>query len=513
MRERATERAAEARKLDQVPVPDLTWQPCETKSRFECATATVPLDYDSPRGATTELALIRLPATGPREQVRALFHNPGGPGGSAVESVRAGFGSSLSPQVRERFDIVGWDPRGVGGSGAIDCFAGDTKAREEFLSASASFPIGRAEEHQAVARSKELARRCQTAGPRLLRHLSTANVARDLELLRRATGDGTLSFYGQSYGTFLGQTYAALFPDRVGAMILDGNVEPGPWLNGRGVPWLRNGTHTGSEAVVESFFAACDAAGSERCPLTSDTAPAEERMSQLLDRLQVGPVVIEIEGERGILRYDQALEFLVGLATSTTANWQVAGQFLDTFARLVEAAPGIPPRPGDEVIRLQPPSLDDTQVAITCAENDHGHAPQQWPGYARQAATEAPYAGARTAYFVNNQTCASWSRRDEDRYTGPWRTRTAAPVLLLNNTLDGATPVENAEAVADLLPGSVLLRVDAVGHLSNDGGSAPSRCAAEAVDDYLLDGSLPAEGTVCGSEQAPPFSTPAPARR
>ncbi|MGL5910345.1 MAG: alpha/beta hydrolase, partial [Phycicoccus sp.] len=99
--------------------------------------------------------------------------------------------------------------------------------------------------------------------------------------------------------------------------------------------------------------------------------------------------------------------------------------------------------------------------------------------------------------------------RDEDRYTGPWKTKTATPVLLLNNTLDGATPVENAEAVNDLLRGSVLLRVDAVGHLSTNGGTAPSQCAADAVNRYLLDGVLPAAGTVCRSEQPEPFPAPA----
>ncbi|MGL5861495.1 MAG: alpha/beta fold hydrolase [Phycicoccus sp.] len=506
---RPADQIRESRKLDQAPVPSLTWRACEAKSEFECATATVPLDYDEPRGETTELGLIRLPATGPREGVRSLFHNSGGPGGSAVESVRAGFGKDLSADVRERFDIVGVDPRGVGGSGAIDCFAGDTKAREAFLSGSVAFPLDRAEERLAATRSRELARRCHAADPRLLPHLSTANVARDFELLRRATGDDELSFYGWSYGTFLGQTYAALFPDRVGAFVLDGNVEPGPWVNGRGVPWLRNGTHTGSEAVVEAFFEACDTAGPQRCPLTSTTAPAEERMTTLLDRLEDGPIVVEDQGNQAVLRYDQALEVLVGLATSITANWQPAGQFLDRFIELVDAAPDTSPRPEDEVIRFQPPALNDAQLAITCVDNDFARDPRQWPGVARRASAEAPHAGARTAYFVNNQACASWAVRDEDRYTGPWKTKTATPVLLLNNTLDGATPVENAEAVNGLLRGSVLLRVDAVGHLSTNGGTAPSQCAADAVNRYLLDGVLPVTGTVCRSEQPEPFSAPA----
>lgn len=502
----APESGREGRPLERVPVPELDWRPCDGEpSDLECATARVPLDYDRPQGKTIELALIRLPATGSREGVRALFHNPGGPGATAVGSVRAGFGRGFAPAVRARYDVVGVDPRGVAGSEGVDCFAGDTQAREDVIADSVPFPVGATEERWAVVRSIELARRCQTAAPGVIPHMSTANVARDLEMLRRAVGDDELNFYGQSYGSFLGQTYAALFPDRVGAFVLDGNVDPRRWITGPGVPWLRNDTHTGTEAAVEAFFAACDEAGPRRCPLTMTTASARERTTRLFDRLAQGSVVIEDQGERGVLRYAEALNDFVSLVASQTGNWQLAAQVLDQFDRLVEQSSNPPPGPQDEVIRLVPPSFLDAQLAITCSENDHARSPRQWPALARRAANEAPFAGARTAYFVDNQACASWQLRDRDRYTGPWRTRTANPVLLLNNTLDTATPVENAEVVNRLLPGSVLLRVDAVGHLINDGGPVTSRCAADAVDRYLLKGSLPRPGTICPSEQPEPF--------
>ena len=208
--------------------PSIDWQPCEDAQGFDCATFPVPRDYRHPHGRTLDLAAVRLPATDPSRRVGSLFVNFGGPGGPAVSTIKA-FGAEAFASLNDRFDIVGFDPRGVGESeDAIDC-----RANQETLGVYRQpFPTPENLDVRAwVNVNKRYIRRCLRLNPRILPYVSTANVARDMDRLRRAVGDRKLSYLGFSYGTFLGATYASLFPNHYRALVLDGALDANKYIN------------------------------------------------------------------------------------------------------------------------------------------------------------------------------------------------------------------------------------------------------------------------------------------
>jgi pimeloyl-ACP methyl ester carboxylesterase len=195
---------------------------------FQCATAVVPLDYDRPKGKQITLALARLPAANPSRRIGSLFLNPGGPGGSGVDFVLEAGPFLYSDEVRARFDLVGFDPRGIMRSSPLRCYETFDEAIADLWPI--SFPVTRAEERLWVRSDRAIARACAERGGPILDHMSTANVARDMDLLRRAVGDRKLTYAGYSYGSYLGATYANLFPGKVRALVVDGVLDrsPGP---------------------------------------------------------------------------------------------------------------------------------------------------------------------------------------------------------------------------------------------------------------------------------------------
>ena len=209
------------------------WSKCYAKQGpFQCGTVQVPLDYDSPNGATISLAVIRLQATDPAHRIGSLLLNPGGPGGSGVDYVLGAGPFLYTDEVRARFDLVGFDPRGIARSTALRCFGNDRQWAPLFLPI--AFPSNPAEEQLWMDADLYLDSACAQRGGRIADHMSTANVARDLDVLRQAVGDAKLNYAGVSYGTFLGQTYANMFPNRIRTMIIDGVLDPIAWTTGSG---------------------------------------------------------------------------------------------------------------------------------------------------------------------------------------------------------------------------------------------------------------------------------------
>lgn len=270
-------------------VPQVRWTACG--GGFQCATARVPLDYDHPAGATISLALIRLPASLPRQRIGSLFTNPGGPGGSGVDFVRE-VAKVLPPQLRDHFDIVGFDPRGVMRSTPLRCFP-NAKAAVSVLPAF-PFPLTPRQENVQKAADETLASACAARGGPILGHMSTADVARDMDLLRRALGERSMNYLGFSYGSFLGQTYANLFPHQVRTLVIDGVLDPIAWTTGQGsegntLPFsTRLRSDVGAQRTLEAFFRLCDAAG-PRCAFSGHS---RQRFANLAHRLRQHPIVI-----------------------------------------------------------------------------------------------------------------------------------------------------------------------------------------------------------------------------
>src|SRR5262245_29096754 len=195
----------------------LSWSPCNRDvGPLECTTVQVPLDYDQPQGATVSIAMVRLPAADPATKIGSLFLNPGGPGGSGVDELLSVV-PFIPPPLR-LFDVIGFDPRGIARSTALRCF-GTPKQWGPYFTPFA-FPITAGEEEIWITADRYLDSACEQRAGRIIDHMATADVARDLDLMREAVGDQKLTYYGISYGSYLGQTYANMFPDKVRAVAI-----------------------------------------------------------------------------------------------------------------------------------------------------------------------------------------------------------------------------------------------------------------------------------------------------
>jgi pimeloyl-ACP methyl ester carboxylesterase len=321
-------------------VPRLAWTACGDEAPgFECATAQVPLDYDRPRGARITLALTRLPASDPARRIGSIFFNPGGPGGSGVDFLQAVGPFLYSDEVRARFDLVSFDPRGVARSTPLQCF--DTT--DEALAALAPFPfpVTRAEERVWVQADRTWARACAERGGPILDHMSTANVARDMDLLRRAVGDRKMTYVGYSYGTAIGSTYANLFPDKVRAVVIDGVIDPVSYTTGRGdqaetLPSdARLRSEQGAYDTLQAFLRLCDAGG-PNCAF-SDGNP-KRRYDRLARRLLREPAQLP-DGQGGTVPFTYADLVATTLgAMYDPTSWPGLAEFLQELDTLTSEA-------------------------------------------------------------------------------------------------------------------------------------------------------------------------------
>ena len=496
-------------------VPTLTWEDDCYSGGVQCARAQVPLDYDDPTGQHVSLRLARLPATDSAHRIGTLFVNPGGPGNSGVDFVLLAAREVLSAKVRARFDVVGFDPRGVARSAPVQCWA--PLHRPDLFDGLPAFPLTRRQEDRTLIADGAYTSACIRREPVITRHMSTANVARDLDLLRQAVGDDQLTYAGFSYGTYLGATYANLFPDRVRAIWVDGVLDPVAWATGRGdgqrVPFstrLRSGES--STATMRAFLRACDRAG-DRCVFAS--AHTQAKFDRLLARLRAEPVRDE-DGEVQF-RYGDAVAGMLPPLYFQDA-WPNLADQLQFLARLTR--PGRPQRQaatsdllhrvvGDRRLGGEPNPGNDVDAfnAVACVDTRNPRDPQAWPRAADAADRAANPFGRLWTW--ESDACATWGAQDADVYRGPFTARTSAPVLVVGNRLDPATPYRGARALDRLLPRSRLLTVDYAGHTS----LGQSRCVTRAVTRYLLDQALPPEGAVCAADRAPFEPVPAAERR
>lgn len=480
-------------------VPQLDWTDCA--DGFECATATVPLDYDRPHGATIPLALIRLPATDPSRRIGSLFVNPGGPGGSGVDFVRGAGPFLFSGDVRARFDLVGFDPRGIGQSTPLLCF----ENLDEALSVLPpfAFPVTRAEELIWTHSDRVLADACANRAGPIMAHMSTANVARDMDLLREAVGDAKLTYAGYSYGSYLGTTYANLFPGKVRALIVDGVLDPIAWSTGRDnqartLPFsTRLHSDQGASATLEQFFKLCDR-GAENCAFSAGDPAARYR--NLARRLLHHPLELpDGVGGTSAFTYADLVSLTLG-SMYDSFSWPALADTLAMLDSLDEPAAAAAAVRG---LRTQLGAYDDYPnfvegfPGVACLDSDNPSDPSAWSGAARDSDRRFGYFGRLWTWI--SSICAVWPGEDHDRFTGPFTRRTANPVLVIGNRFDPATRYQGAVTVANLLPRSGLLTLDGWGHTS----LFTSVCIDNYVNRYLLTKRLPPKGTVCKPDVVP----------
>jgi pimeloyl-ACP methyl ester carboxylesterase len=507
-----TTQAAISRTPDRVraAAPDLDWTPCykaearrarrdlnDPSIRFQCAVLRAPLDHDEPDGAKIDVAVVRLPAR-QRGGARSLFVNPGGPGGSGVDIVVYAGPSLYSAAIRKRFDIVGFDPRGISRSTALRCFRQPEQQFE--LYPDVPYPQTRRELRAWKTADRRFTVSCRDRGSRVLAHMSTANVARDMDMIREAVGDDQLTYQGFSYGTFLGATYANLFPDKVRAMVLDGVLDPVAWSArgplGRQVLEQRLGSSVAARQTLQEFFRLCNDAGPRRCAF----APrSQKRWDALLEHAGRTPITYLVgDLENGYIETVTDRDIISGAlgAMYGSSQWS---SFAEGLA-VLEGEAGLSRasnRSGTDPFPEEPRySGGEGFYGVVCSETDNPSRFGAWVDHARQA--PAPFGALWT---FRSSPCASWPATDEDRYTGPYTRATSAPILIASSTFDPATPYAGAEALRRLAPGSRLVTVEGWGHTMY----GTSRCGDRIVDAYLLDVAVPADDRTC-AQDADPFS-------
>ena len=474
----------------------LRWQPCS--GGFECARLLVPIDYRAPAGARFSLPVIRLPASNPSQRIGSIVVNPGGPGGSGVDYARQAR-SALSAAVRARFDVVGFDPRGVGGSRpAIRCMTGQQLDR---YFATDDTPDNAAEMSALLAESKFFSQACERQVGSLLPYVGTANAARDLDILRAALGDAKLTYLGKSYGTYLGTYYAQLFPHRVRALVLDGALDPREPAIDENIVQAE-----GFEVAFKSFAADC--VKRVTCPLgsvsasshTATGAPtaaataaavnrAVAKLEGLLTQADHTPLANDLGDGRAANQALVAGGVLAALYSK--AYWPILRQALaSAFAGdgtlLIELSDALVERSSNGTYS----NLAESNTAINCADRPWPRDLGTWRAAAATAAKAAPRFGDLIMW--GSLPCAYWPVRAAPAPV--MRAAGAEPILVVGTTRDPATPYRWAQALSSDLSSGVLLGWNGDGHTAYKMGSS---CVDAIVDRYLIDGAVPRSGTLC----------------
>ena len=455
----------------------LHWWPCG--HGFQCARLLVPFDYQRPAWRRFSLPVIRLPASDPARRIGSLVVNPGGPGGSGVQYAQAAR-TFISPGARARFDVVGFDPRGVGGSvPAVHCLTGPQM--DTFLQTN-DHPVTQAQLATVVAQSKLFVQGCERRSGALLPYVGTRNAARDMDILRAALGDAKLTYLGKSYGTYLGAWYAQEFPSHVRAMVLDGAVDPGQSALTGIVVQVK-----GFELALRSFTANCVRLAG--CPLGHGTVTAGiSRLQGLLNRTASMPLASMIPGQQASAPL--LLEGVVA-ALYLKSYWQylragLTEAFAGNGSLLVEM--------GDlEVERNsngQYSNLIDAETAVDCLDRSWPRSLAVWRSAASVAQKAAPQFG--TADMWGSLPCAYWPVPAPAAV--PLHAKGAPPILVIGTTRDPATPFQQAQALARDMSSGVLLAWNGDGHTAYRMGSA---CIDSAVDRYLITLAAPRSGTLC----------------
>ena len=463
----------------------LKWKKCYKE--FECATLIVPIDYTEFTTGTFDISLLRYKAADEKNRIGSLVVNPGGPGGSGVDyAYNAQY--IFDPEILDRFDIVGFDPRGVSRSEPIDCYTDE----ETDASYAADSKIDNPQEFAlAVADATDFVAKCLKKNKHLT-HFSSAETARDMDILRAALGDKKLNYLGKSYGTYLGTLYAQFFPDKVGRMILDGAIDPNISILDQNISQA-----VGFENALYAFIKDC--ASFPNCPLPSDKQGASDAISQLFQQAATNPLP-QKDARAGDDRVATESILVLGTASALyddTEGWpklrkaiiQAQEGYGDTFLQLADIYSG-----RQENGKYITNELDSGAV-IDCLDWRGNQSEEELEQNTEIFKSKAPVLGPYLAYA--GLACKYFPEPTKDsltRSTNKIKSIETTPILIVGTKRDPATPYEWAVGLNKIIKNSILISLDADGHTGQGRGS---ECVDEAADKYFLTGKTPRKNIDC----------------
>ncbi len=452
----------------------LTWENCG--GGFQCTSLTVPLDYRDPYAQAISISVIRLKAK--NNTLGSLVLNPGGPGGSGIQYTRAAE-YVVSDVILENFDIVGFDPRGVGESSPIECI--DDPTTDLYIALDGT-PDDEKEVQAIIEMLQRFGQDCLTNSPELVGNIDTVSAAKDIDILRAALGDEQLNWLGKSYGTFLGATYADLFPQNVGRMLLDGAIDP--TLSNLE---LSEGQARGFEEALGQFVEDC--LMNVDCPLTGSVQSGIDQIQNMLTDLDANPAVLDDGRE-----FTQAMGVLgvVGGLYDVTYGWSqlrpmLAAAFVGNFNGLAASVDLYTSRNKDGSYS---DNSNDAIMAINCLDRPDRGTIEETYALAEKWSEFAPVFGGYLAW--GNIACTYWPVKATG-VPSPIVAKGANPILVVGTRYDPATPYIWAQALASQLESGVLLTLNGNGHTAYRQGSS---CIDEVVDRYFLTG-LTESGVIC----------------
>ncbi len=473
----------------------LTWRPCPnaaggapTARRLRCASLRVPLNYSDPAGRTITLALSEIPATAPAAQRQGvLLVNPGGPGGPGL-SMAASTAAGLSPSVAADYDIVGFDTRGVGASvPALSCDPSFfSKPRPTYV------PASTAAERALIDRAKAYAAGCEKRFGWLLPYMTTQDLARDMDSIRVALGQRQVSYYGVSYGTYLGQVYATMFPQRIRRMVLDSVVDPaGAWYADN---ISQDYAFQGRLTAFFAWMAAHDAV----YHLGASEAAVDDTFNAAMARLATHPIAVS---SGPLIGPDELSDtFLIGGYSNSW--WPYLAGALSTYLRGGSSSQLV-------TLYRQVGQQNENEFAVysavECSDVAWPRSWARWDADTRRVYRTAPFEAWGNAWF--NAACAFWPVHGP---ATPLHIGAAGlpPILILQGTLDAATPYQGALVARRLLPTARMVVVSGGGNHGQSLAYPPNTCVNGYLDRYLATGALPAKpglvNATCPALPAPP---------
>ena len=454
---------------------DLAWSACGGN---QCAKLTVPIDYAHPEGDTIQLSLLKVPATEPSKRLGSLVVNPGGPGGSGVSYAAA---AQFTDKVRTAYDVVGFDPRGVGTSAPVKCL--NDRQLDTFLGGDPT-PTNPTEEQALAASAKAFAESCKVNGGALLDHVSTIEAAKDMDVLRATLGETKLNYLGKSYGTFLGATYADLFPTKVGKFVLDGVIDPNLTSS-----QVNEGQAVGFETATRAYVQNCVDKGN--CPLGNSVDSGMANLRGFLKQLDSKPLPLT--------------DPYVKKLNEGWASLGVAGPMYDPsqWGALTDAFRQAFAGNGDPLMKLADDYAERTSsgvylgnlmqviFAVNCLDRSDVKVLTHYESEARTLTVEAPTWGPFLAW--STVPCGYWPVPANN---APKKITAAGsgPIVVVGTTRDPATPYKWAQGLASELQNGHLITYNGDGHTAY---MRSNSCVDDAVDAYLVNGDVPPPGLKC----------------